>query len=274
MGQLLLHGYTGAGLIGTGMEYFLNGVSIAKVKKNDRNAITINQGGALTAKLGGIRMSNNSIDIDETCTTEIAINHNAATGKFDLVVVSTLVSEAASESSETGDSFSSVSNDEFDENSLPYELDGGVKDYLEIFEDRVIIKHRGVLNAISMGVKGDKTIYYSDITSVQYKKPGFSSGYIQLSIPGGNENKGGVFSAMSDENTVAISADANLHTVSKVVDFINKKIGEAKRTRNDSTTIVQQVSAADELKKFKELLDQGIITQEEFDAKKKQLLGL
>ena len=34
------------------------------------------------------------------------------------------------------------------------------------------------------------------------------------------------------------------------------------------------VSAADELKKFKSLLDEGVITQEEFDAKKKQLLGL
>ena len=33
-------------------------------------------------------------------------------------------------------------------------------------------------------------------------------------------------------------------------------------------------SAADELKKFKELLDSGIIAQEEFDAKKKHLLGL
>ena len=30
----------------------------------------------------------------------------------------------------------------------------------------------------------------------------------------------------------------------------------------------------DDLKKYKELLDSGIITQEEFDAKKKQLLGL
>ena len=36
----------------------------------------------------------------------------------------------------------------------------------------------------------------------------------------------------------------------------------------------QQTSAADEIKKFKELLDMGAITQEEFDAKKKQLLGL
>lgn len=33
-------------------------------------------------------------------------------------------------------------------------------------------------------------------------------------------------------------------------------------------------SSADELKKFKDLLDSGVITQEEFDAKKKQLLGL
>ena len=38
--------------------------------------------------------------------------------------------------------------------------------------------------------------------------------------------------------------------------------------------VVQQNNSADELKKFKELLDMGAITQEEFDAKKKQLLGL
>ena len=35
-----------------------------------------------------------------------------------------------------------------------------------------------------------------------------------------------------------------------------------------------QLSAADEIAKFKGLLDSGAITQEEFDAKKKQLLGL
>lgn len=42
------------------------------------------------------------------------------------------------------------------------------------------------------------------------------------------------------------------------------------------TTIKQEIpqSNAEELKKYKELLDSGIITQEEFDAKKKQLLGL
>lgn len=43
------------------------------------------------------------------------------------------------------------------------------------------------------------------------------------------------------------------------------------RKRVDSE---QTVSSADELKKYKELLDAGVITQEEFDTKKKQLLGL
>ena len=33
-------------------------------------------------------------------------------------------------------------------------------------------------------------------------------------------------------------------------------------------------SSIDQLKQYKELLDDGVITQEEFDAKKKQLLGL
>lgn len=43
----------------------------------------------------------------------------------------------------------------------------------------------------------------------------------------------------------------------------------------DTPTIVEKHSDnADELKKFKELLDIGVITQVEFDAKKKQLLGL
>lgn len=44
----------------------------------------------------------------------------------------------------------------------------------------------------------------------------------------------------------------------------------------ENVLIKQEValSGAEELKKYKELLDQGIITQEEFDAKKKQLLGI
>lgn len=47
-----------------------------------------------------------------------------------------------------------------------------------------------------------------------------------------------------------------------------------KRQEETKTTVKTLESTSDELKKFKELFDAGVITQEEFDAKKKQLLNL
>ena len=47
------------------------------------------------------------------------------------------------------------------------------------------------------------------------------------------------------------------------------------RQKSNSDPIVDtKNSTADELKKYKELLDSNVITQEEFEAKKKQLLGI
>ena len=62
-------------------------------------------------------------------------------------------------------------------------------------------------------------------------------------------------------------------TMQKVNNFVHEKVAECKKTANTINVTAQQ-SNADELKKYKELLDNGIITQEEFDAKKKQILGL
>lgn len=50
-----------------------------------------------------------------------------------------------------------------------------------------------------------------------------------------------------------------------------------RQEKNESMSTIKQgvaQSSADEIAKFKALLDAGAITQEEFDAKKKQLLGL
>ena len=46
-------------------------------------------------------------------------------------------------------------------------------------------------------------------------------------------------------------------------------------SRQEKETVNKETfGTAEQLKEFKELLDSGVITQEEFDAKKKQLLGL
>lgn len=47
-----------------------------------------------------------------------------------------------------------------------------------------------------------------------------------------------------------------------------------KEDNTSQQVIIQETSTADELKKYKDLLDSGVITQEEFDEKKKQLLSL
>ena len=50
---------------------------------------------------------------------------------------------------------------------------------------------------------------------------------------------------------------------------------EPEKAGEESSTVHSVgFSCADEILKYKELMDDGIITQEEFDAKKKQLLGL
>lgn len=62
-----------------------------------------------------------------------------------------------------------------------------------------------------------------------------------------------------------------IHTV-----ISNLLIQRQNQSQKTITTITQEIplSNADEIKKYKDLLDSGVITQEEFDAKKKQLLGL
>ena len=59
----------------------------------------------------------------------------------------------------------------------------------------------------------------------------------------------------------------------EVINYVKAKVSEYKQAANVVNVAAPQ-SNADELKKYKELLDAGVITQEEFDAKKKQLLGL
>lgn len=56
-----------------------------------------------------------------------------------------------------------------------------------------------------------------------------------------------------------------------LVPFV-EAVNKSKENLEKQQNIGNQISVADELMKFKQLLDQGIITQEEFEIKKKELL--
>lgn len=84
--------------------------------------------------------------------------------------------------------------------------------------------------------------------------------------------------AMQDTNRILFCS--GMFSFSRTNDFADE-IGEEirgllEKYKNSETYDVkgQVISSADEIKKYKELLDSGIISQEEFEAKKKQLLNL
>ena len=78
-----------------------------------------------------------------------------------------------------------------------------------------------------------------------------------------------IIDTLGDDIRIGESARDVVNSI--IVDF-DTVLQSVKTPKNGA--VIQQASVADELKKFKELLDMGVITQEEFDAKKKQLLGL
>ncbi len=62
----------------------------------------------------------------------------------------------------------------------------------------------------------------------------------------------------------------------EIYECINNLLIERQNKSNTKETKqeIHQVSNADELKKYKDLFDEGTITKEEFEAKKKQILGI
>lgn len=102
----------------------------------------------------------------------------------------------------------------------------GYNGTLILNEDNLIIQ-RGLRGFLLGGLhlRGDKNIPYSRISAVQYKKPGIMLGYIQFSIMGGDEAKGGFFQSVEDENTINFTHRKNAE-FQKAREYIEKKMVE------------------------------------------------
>lgn len=86
----------------------------------------------------------------------------------------------------------------------------------------------------------------------------------------------GLFKGVSVSTSSGKISFLAIKNANEIYDVINNLLvdRQKEKTQNTGTTIVQNSDEADKLKKYKDLLDSGVITQEEFDAKKKQLLDL
>lgn len=148
----------------------------------------------------------------------------------------------------------------------------GVQDLLEVFEDKVTITPKGILGFMNKGLKGTKSIPFTSITAIQFKEAGaVFSGFLQFTIPGGNESRGGVFSAASDENSFMFANKSNNELAIKIKEYIEGNVRELQtpsHIASQSTT-----SLADELKKLASLRDSGILSEQEFQTAKIRLIS-
>ena len=148
---------------------------------------------------------------------------------------------------------------------------------LDVYENKVVFTSTQSTSTLVTGLvfgtsttQGEKTIYYKDAIGIQYKPSAIADGYIQIETAAG-----GVSSSSSQyggENAIQFSGKERNAEAEMIVAYIRTQIENIKNTT--ASGIVQQLSPAEEIKRYKELLEMGVITQEEFDAKKKQLLGL
>ena len=139
-----------------------------------------------------------------------------------------------------------------------------------ILTDTGVIIKRGIKGFLLGGgkIRGDKTIPYSSIVAIQLKKAGITAGYLQLTLKGGSEAKGGLFESALDENSINFHSafgGNNNELFLEVKNLIENKINSIGTPKS---------SELDELEKLATLKEKGIITQEEFDIKKKLLLNL
>lgn len=146
----------------------------------------------------------------------------------------------------------------------------GFRGSLRVFEDRVEISKAG---GFLIGGKSSKMLPMANINSVSLNPATVTArGFIEFTVPGGKDSKT-VTEALTNENAVVLKMGQN-EEAAQIKGYIEEQILKRANAQGGTTVVQQAASPAEELKKFKELLDMGIITQEEFDAKKRQLLGL
>jgi len=162
----------------------------------------------------------------------------------------------------------------FKNQDLIYRIDGVRGRHIDVYVDKVVITTKITIGSIltNNATDGEKTIYYADCIGVQFKQSKFAIGYLQLETASSNGNN--KHSNFWNENsfTFDTSVISNERMI-EVVNYIKLRIDTIKRQGNVSVTVDNNVSVADELLKLKQLLDMGVLSQEEFNEQKDKLLN-
>jgi hypothetical protein len=139
----------------------------------------------------------------------------------------------------------------------------------------VSIRRTGFLARATVG-KGEKRIPVASISAVQFKPAGaMVNGFIQFTLPGGNERRSKAGSqstdAAKDENSV-------LFTKKQMPEFLAlrdaiEQVIVARATPQHAAPVSAAPNPVEQIQQLAALRDQGLLSDAEFDAKKADLLA-
>ncbi|MFC3746125.1 SHOCT domain-containing protein [Paenibacillus sp. GCM10012306] len=144
-----------------------------------------------------------------------------------------------------------------------HQISGGTSS-LELYDDYLVIKPS---NVQKLGGQ-TKTIPLDSVVTISIVKPFLKVPYLQVITPNLETSKKDNLKG-ADANVVLIQP-GKMKTAEKIRDYIaSYKSGQVKRSASPASS-----GSIDDLRQLAELRDSGIITPQEFEAKKKQILGL
>ena len=145
-------------------------------------------------------------------------------------------------------------------------LDGKV--ILTINNGLLSIKRPGLTSTFYHGLSGEKSILIKNISSIQIKKAGVFQGYIQISIAGSAEQKSGAVREKKDENIIYFDSRKSNPLAEEIKKYVENYNADNAYKNIPNTS----EDKYDKLIKLKKLLDNNIISQEEFDKEKTNIL--
>lgn len=150
----------------------------------------------------------------------------------------------------------------------------GVNANLLLLEDRVRIQRREEKTFLNQGFRSEREILLSQIVSVGFRKATtLGNGFIQFVLSGGREAADP--DVARDENTILFRSarQAEFERIKAAIEM-RKSAARAVLPQYQPQPQPRAPSYIEELEQLASLRDKGVITEDEFAAKKRQILGI
>ena len=145
----------------------------------------------------------------------------------------------------------------------------------ELLENGETITRGGLGSAVAGGLLfGDVGAVVGSAIGGKKTKPVCKSMQVKITLRDCPKQTEYINLISSDTKTSSFVYKTAYRSAQDTLSALQLAVEKANKNASSDTPVQQATSSADEILKYKNLLDAGIITQEEFDAKKKQLLGL